>query len=98
MMSIFAPFRSAIMGLAAAALFWPVMVQAQVTAFKQAVAEAAAQDEDVAAFYRSRLFAGLWVGEDAAAQERRNALLTALSIAPRSAGADGGPECRADAS
>ena len=54
---------------------------AQVTAFRQAVAEAASRDEDLAAFYRGRDFAGLWTGDDSEAQARRNALLAAFSDA-----------------
>ena len=55
---------------------------AQVTAFRQAVAETAAIDEDLAAFYRGRAFEGIWTGSDAAAIARRNALLNALDAAP----------------
>ena len=50
---------------------------AQVTAFKQAVAENAARDEDIAAYYRSTKFDHLWTGPDDRA--RLEALLTALS-------------------
>ncbi len=53
--------------------------EAQVTAFRQAVAETAARDDALAAFYRDRGFEGIWTGTDAAAVARRNALLTALS-------------------
>ncbi len=52
------------------------------TGFRQTVAEAAARDNDLAAFYRARDFAGAWTGSDAAAIARRNALMTALSQAP----------------
>jgi len=55
--------------------------QAQVTAFRQAVAEAAALDEELAAFYRARDFQGVWTGDDPLVQARRNALLAALSEA-----------------
>ncbi|MEY1555358.1 murein L,D-transpeptidase [Yoonia sp. R2331] len=54
---------------------------AQVTAFRQAVAETAARDEDLAAFYRAREFAGIWTGADATSQARRNALLGAFADA-----------------
>lgn len=67
--------------------------QAQVTAFRQAVAESAARDEDLATFYRARDFQGIWAGDDRAATTRRNALLTALS----NAGAHGLPEARYNA-
>lgn len=55
---------------------------AQVTAFRQAVAEAAARDEDLAAFYRAREFQGIWSGTTAADRNRRNALLAAFADAP----------------
>ena len=54
---------------------------AQVTAFRQAVAEAAALDDDLAAFYRARDFDGIWTGASPDVQLRRNALLGALSTA-----------------
>nr|WP_240516875.1 L,D-transpeptidase family protein [Marivivens niveibacter] len=52
---------------------------AEVTAFKQAVAETAALDDDLAAFYRANEFQSIWTGSDELAQSRRNALLSALS-------------------
>ena len=52
-----------------------------VTGLRQAVAEAAARDEDLAAFYRDRSFEGIWTGSSQIAQARRNALLSALSQA-----------------
>ena len=54
-------------------------VQAQVTAFRQAVADAASRDEDLAEFYRARDFQGIWSGSGDSA--RRNALLSAFSEA-----------------
>lgn len=57
----------------------PQPVQAQVTAFKQAVAEAAATDADVAAFYRERNYQPIWTAEGETARARRAALLDALS-------------------
>lgn len=60
----------------AAAAGLPTIAAAEVTAFRQAVAEAAARDDDLAAFYRARDFQGIWSGDGA--MERRNALLTAL--------------------
>lgn len=69
-----------IAGLAVLAGFTqPPHAHAQVTAFRQAVAETAARDADVAAFYRARGFEGLWSGESAIAH--RNALLAALENA-----------------
>lgn len=51
---------------------------AQVTAFKQAVAEAAAKDPDIAAFYQANGYAPLWT---TAADDRRAALFAALAMA-----------------
>ncbi|WP_136635721.1 L,D-transpeptidase family protein [Pseudooceanicola onchidii] len=51
----------------------------QITAFQQVVAETAAQDRDLAAFYRSHDFAPIWTGADKAHTDRRRALLAALS-------------------
>ena len=52
--------------------------QAQVTAFKQAVAEAASADDAVAAHYRSSGYAPVWTGDTAEARARRAALLDAM--------------------
>nr|WP_058291865.1 L,D-transpeptidase family protein [Tritonibacter multivorans] len=49
--------------------------------FRQAIAEMAWEDEAVAGFYRSNGFQPLWTGADAAAAQRRSALLQALSEA-----------------
>ncbi|PYE86032.1 L,D-transpeptidase family protein [Pseudoroseicyclus aestuarii] len=70
-------------GLRAAALVLaaglaPLPALAQVTPFRQAVAEASAQSDEVAALYRARGFEGLWTGSDVAAIARRNAFLAAL--------------------
>ncbi|WP_074257610.1 L,D-transpeptidase family protein [Vannielia litorea] len=56
-----------------------VTSQFQISAFKQAVAEAAADDESIGAFYRDRDYAPLFTGE--ADIERRAALLRALATA-----------------
>ena len=63
-----------------AAAFAPTPADAGMTAFRQAVAESAARDDVVAAFYRERTFAGIWTGEDGAA--RRIALMNAFEDAP----------------
>jgi len=68
-------------------------VEAQATAFRQAVAEAVARDEDLATFYRDRDFEGLWTGTTSAVRSRRNALMTAFE----SAGNHGLPSARYDA-
>lgn len=54
---------------------------AQTTAFRQAVAEGAARDEDLAAFYRGREFDGIWTGTTELDRSRRNALLAAFANA-----------------
>ncbi|RYG92331.1 murein L,D-transpeptidase [Loktanella sp. IMCC34160] len=66
---------------------------AQVTAFRQAVAEAAARDDDLATFYRGREFEGIWTGSTAADRNRRNALMRAFA----GAGDHGLPMGRYDA-
>lgn len=43
-----------------------VPAQAQFTAMNQAIAEGAADNEAMAAFYRAREFAPIWTTEDAA--------------------------------
>ncbi|MBM7067418.1 L,D-transpeptidase family protein [Actibacterium sp. 188UL27-1] len=62
-----------------AALFLPLMAAAEVTAFKQAVAEAAADDRGVAEFYRSNGYQPIFTGQDD--QIRRAALIKALNAA-----------------
>ncbi|RYH03445.1 murein L,D-transpeptidase [Salipiger sp. IMCC34102] len=81
----FAPFGGRFLVLLAfvlAPLFWATPGSAQVTAFRQAVAESAARDDVLAAFYRGREFEGIWTGSDSTARNRRNALLSALAEAP----------------
>ncbi|MEM6897805.1 MAG: L,D-transpeptidase family protein [Pseudomonadota bacterium] len=56
-------------------------VTAQVTAFKQAVAEAAADDPDIAAFYQERGYEAIWTGRSAVDRKRRAALLQAAEEA-----------------
>ncbi len=67
--------------LAGALMAAAAPVAAQVTAFRQAVAETAADDPDLAAFYRARDFAGLWTGPEDG--PRRAALLAAFADAAR---------------
>ncbi len=52
--------------------------QAQVTAFKQAVAEAASANDAVAAFYRGNGYQPIWTGQGEADRARRAALINAL--------------------
>jgi murein L,D-transpeptidase YcbB/YkuD len=56
-----------------------VPAQAQVTAFKQAIAEAASTDDGVAAFYRENNYQPIWTGPGDLDRARRSALLAALS-------------------
>jgi len=58
--SYFIHFAAILAGLLLA--FHPSAAKAQVTAFKQAVAEAAARDADVAAFYRGNGYEAIWTG------------------------------------
>lgn len=61
-------------------LFLAVPVQAEMTAFKQAVASSAARDEQIAAFYQARDYKPFWTAANANA--RRRALIEALREAP----------------
>ena len=53
----------------------------QVTAFKQAVAETAASDDGIAAFYRQRHFEPVWTTADDIGAARRAAILGAAALA-----------------
>ena len=57
-------------------------VQAQVTAFMQAVAESAAKDRDIAEFYRANGYKPIWTDKGGKAKQRRAALLRAVEDAP----------------
>ncbi|WP_408015022.1 L,D-transpeptidase family protein [Roseovarius gahaiensis] len=59
----------------------PSQAVGQVTAFKQAVAEAAAQDRDLAAFYREYGYQPLWTGSSRKDRRRRAALFDAIAAA-----------------
>lgn len=71
---VFALALGGMTGLAAPA-------QAQVGAFKQAVAEAASASEPVAQFYRDAKFEPIWTGSDESSRLRRAALFRALEEA-----------------
>ncbi|WP_156788582.1 L,D-transpeptidase family protein [Roseobacter sp. CCS2] len=60
-------------------LFSVPQAHAQVTEFRQAVAQAASNDPDLLSFYRERNFDGIWSTRND--RNRRNALLTAFSEA-----------------
>lgn len=68
-------------------------VTAQGMAFKQAVAEAASDDRDLAAYYRTNSYASLWTGTTEQDMARRKALFAAIA----GAGAHGFPSERYDA-
>ncbi len=53
----------------------------RIPAFAQAVAEAAAGDDDIAGFYRDNGYSPVWTGTDAADAARRAALIRAVSRA-----------------
>lgn len=56
---------------------------AEITLFKQSIAETAVNDPAVGAFYRASGYQPIWTGQDAQAQARRSALLMALAEADR---------------
>jgi len=87
--------RPVLFALALGAIFLAPQqqAQAQVTAFKQAVAETGARDDAIAEFYRAQDFEGVWTGTDQVHAARRSALLNAL----RRAGDHGLPVARYDA-
>jgi murein L,D-transpeptidase YcbB/YkuD len=88
---------AAFLGAAATAIVLftvPAPVFAQVTAFKQAVAEAASRDEDIAAYYRTHDYAPVWTEGSDTHRARRAALMAAIA----SADAHGLPVARYDPS
>ncbi len=58
-----------------------VPATAQVTAFKQAIAEAASDSSSVSSFYRKNGYAAIWTGSDETSKLRRKALFRALEEA-----------------
>jgi len=60
----------------------PKPAVAQAKAFDQAVAEAAALDKDIAAFYQAFNYKSVWTGRSGRERFRRKALLKALANAP----------------
>ncbi|MEL6991204.1 MAG: L,D-transpeptidase family protein [Pseudomonadota bacterium] len=85
-------FAGLALAVSAFALFAGNPALAQVAAFKQAVAEEAAHDRDIAAFYRSVKFESIWTGASDEDKARRSALFTAMSTV----GMHGLPEARHD--
>ena len=74
----FVRFLFAITMFAASFAADPESARAEVTAFKQAVAEAAALDRDIAEFYRETGYKPVWTGESWKDRQRRKALFAAL--------------------
>lgn len=68
-------------GVLALCLIAPTASYAQSMAFKQAVAEAAAGDDAILAFYRERGFRPIWTGRGNGDAQRRKALLAAVEDA-----------------
>lgn len=64
--------------LMSGALTVPAPAHAQISPFMQAVAEAASDDTDIAAFYKSNGYKPIWTGTTDADKARRTALLNAL--------------------
>ena len=75
--------RSVVFSLAVIAvnLFAATGAEAQVTGFKQAVAEAAAKDRDLAAFYQANGYQGIWTGKSGKDRRRRQELFKAINTA-----------------
>ncbi|MCE0504192.1 MULTISPECIES: L,D-transpeptidase family protein [unclassified Roseivivax] len=71
----------------------PAPALAQVTAFKQAVAETVAEHDGLNDFYRARLFEPVWTGGEALHRDRRAMLIDAM----RRVEAHGIPAARHDA-
>ncbi|QFT62501.1 murein L,D-transpeptidase [Roseivivax sp. THAF30] len=71
----------------------PGPASAQVTAFKQAVAEEVAEQDGLNAFYRNRDFAPVWTGADEVHRHRRAMLIDAM----RNVSSHGIPAARHDA-
>ena len=71
----------AAVALATAGFFAPAPAFAQVTAFKQAVAEAAARDDAIAAFYRENNYQPIWTGDDADDRARLSELMRVIQAA-----------------
>lgn len=56
----------------------PSVAQTKITAFAQSIAEAAAGDEDIGAFYRSSGYEPIWTGTSQVHADRRQALFRAI--------------------
>ncbi|MEQ9259932.1 MAG: L,D-transpeptidase family protein [Roseovarius sp.] len=72
---------AATLSLTGVAFAAPAHAFGEITSYKTAVAEAAADDRDIAAFYRSVDFAPVWTGSDEESRARRSALFSAMATA-----------------
>ncbi|MDE0589533.1 L,D-transpeptidase family protein [Halocynthiibacter sp. C4] len=79
LLGLFASLSFALLLLVAGLVATPA--KAEITAFKQAVAEAASKDKAVAAFYRSRGFEPIWTGSSSEDAKRRKAFIAAAGNA-----------------
>ncbi len=68
-------------GMAPRAVLAQTQAETQLMAFKQAVAEAAADDREVAAFYRANGYQPIWTGNSEADKARRRALFAGIERA-----------------
>ncbi|WP_091432285.1 L,D-transpeptidase family protein [Aliiroseovarius sediminilitoris] len=80
------PYRTAFFARLLGILFLsflaaPLTAQTKVSAFAQAVAEAAARDTEIAEFYRENGYQPIWTGSLSQTASRRTALLKALTAA-----------------
>ena len=75
------PIFLGLMATLIALLVAPHQVVAQVTAFKQAVAEAASRDQDIATYYRASDYAPIWTEANETQRGRRAALMAAITTA-----------------
>ncbi|MDX1780026.1 MAG: L,D-transpeptidase family protein [Thalassovita sp.] len=80
--SWFSGFAAILFAAGALLAFAPQPAQAEMTALRQAIAEFASDDRQLARFYRDTGFAAVWAGEGAEYQDRRRALISALQRAP----------------
>ena len=71
-----------VLALFISTFFSAAPAQAQVTPFMQTVAQAAASDRDIAAFYKANGYKAIWTGDSRRDKARRAALLQAIEEAP----------------
>ena len=77
----FGPVSARLIAIILLTFFAVTPAKAQVTPFMQSVAEAAASDADIAAFYKANGYKPIWTGRGGKHKGRRSALLNALKNA-----------------